>query len=231
MKLRSMLHSMLRTPPRPGEQPPRSKHHGLRGWMALELLLHQCEFDSVLDVGSGAGEHAEIFERKGKTVTCIDFGVSVYYAPKTTARTEIIADYYQHDFKTQFDLVWACHVLEHQPNANLFLRKLHSDCREGGWIAITVPPLKHNIVGGHVSLWNGGLLLYQMVLAGFNCRHASVKQYAYNISVVVKKQTIHDLPPLHYDKGDVERLRDFFPDALTEGFDGNISELNWPMHT
>ena len=34
-------------------------------------------FNSVLDIGSGGGQHAERFRELGKTVTEIDFGTSV----------------------------------------------------------------------------------------------------------------------------------------------------------
>ena len=195
---------------------------------ALETVLDHCDFDTVLDVGSGAGDHSDVFEQNEKHVTSIDFGVSVYYQRKTTHREIVIGDYYAYQFDQPFDLVWASHVLEHQPNPNLFLKKIHGDLKEGGWLALTVPPLKHEIVGGHVSLWNGGLLLYQLVFAGFNCRGAAIKKYGYNISVIVQKQSIDQLPELHYDSGDIDRLAEFFPEGLSEGFDGDITSLNWP---
>lgn len=195
---------------------------------ALETVLDHCEFDSVLDIGSGAGLHSDVFEENGKTVTSVDFGVSVYYQRKTSSREIIKADYYQYDFPKPFDLVWASHVLEHQPNANLFLKKIHRDLKEGGWLAITVPPLKHEIVGGHVSLWNAGLMLYQLIFAGFNCRHAAIRKYGYNISLIVQKKTIHQLPDLHYDNGDIDRLAEYFPPGMGEGFNGDIEQLQWP---
>ena len=91
---------------------------------------------------------------------------------------------------------------------------------------ISVPPLRHNIVGGHVSLWNAGLLLYNLILAGFDCSEASVKQYGYDISVVVqKKEAI--LPELNYDHGDIEVLAKFFPMKVKQGFHGQLDEINW----
>jgi SAM-dependent methyltransferase len=207
---------------------PKCRFEGIMGGCALEALIDHCDFDTVLDVGSGAGKHADILEANGKHVTAIDFGVSVYFQQKTSHRTEIIADYYSYVFEQPFDCIWGSHVLEHQPNPNAFLRKTHQDLKEGGWLAITVPPLKHGIVGGHLSLWNAGLLLYQLVFAGFNCRNASVRTYGYNVSVIVKKESIVKLPELHYDNGDIDRLAMYFPEGLSEGFDGRIKQLNWP---
>jgi SAM-dependent methyltransferase len=201
---------------------------GLFANEALAAVLSHCEFGSVLDIGSGAGRHADILEAQGKDVTAIDFGRSVYFQQKRSRRREIIGNYYEYKFRRQFDLVWASHVLEHQPNPNLFLRKIHADLKEDGWLAITVPPLKHEIVGGHVTLWNAGLLLYQLIMAGFDCREAWIKKYWYNISVIVKKKSIRSLPELHYDSGDIDRLQAFFPAGCGERFDGDIAELNWP---
>lgn len=208
---------------------PESRFGELFGGHALEAVLDHCPFETVLDIGSGAGDHSDVFENHGKTVTSIDFGISVYYQRKTSKRDIIRGDYYSYSFDQPFDLIWASHVLEHQPNPNLFLKKIHRDLKEGGWLAITVPPLKHEIVGGHVTLWNAGLLLYQLIFAGFNCRHAAIKKYGYNISVIVQKESIEQLPELHYDNGDIDRLSPFFPPELgREGFNGDIQVLQWP---
>ena len=90
----------------------------------------------------------------------------------------------------------------------------------------SVPPLKHQIVGGHVSLWNAGLLLYRLILAGFDCSNAAVKSYGYNISVVVRRRNIQ-LPKLIRDSGDIAQLSAYFPKPVNHGFDGRIDELNW----
>ena len=47
----------------------------------------------------------------------------------------------------------------------LFLKKVHSLLNEGGYLAIIVPPRKPFIVGGHVTIWNAGLVLYNLILA------------------------------------------------------------------
>lgn len=193
----------------------------------LEYVIKNHQFESVLDVGSGEGMHSDIFIQYDKRVTSIDFGNSVYFQKRSNNHNTILADYYEYNFDEKFDAVWASHVLEHQPNPNLFLKKIHSDLKEGGVLAITVPPLKHEIVGGHVTLWNAGLLIYQLVMAGFNCKNASVKSYGYNISVVLRKESILKYPKLSYDSGDIKLLSSFFPDNLSEPFDGRISELNW----
>jgi SAM-dependent methyltransferase len=209
-------------------QKDQNRYQGLFGGFALQTVLEHCTFETVLDVGSGAGKHADEFERAGKRVTTIDIGESFYYQQRACPERDIQADYLNYTFDGPFDLVWACHVLEHQPNPNIFLTKIYNDLRDGGWIVVSVPPLKMELVGGHVSLWTGGLLLYQLVLAGFDCRHASVLKYGYNISVIVKKKPIDNMPALHFDKGDIERLLPYLPTGLSEGCSGEIFQINWP---
>ena len=207
-----------------------------RSYLAMQLLFDRFTFDSVLDVGSGMGEHADIFVAKGKRVTCIDYGKTpaISITEESRANREIIvADMMSYDFVQQFDCVWCSHTLEHQPNPNLFLQKIRDAVKEGGVVAITVPPAKHQIVSGHCSIWNGGILLYQMVLAGFDCADAIVVQYDYNISVLVQKRTINVHNQVTYDYGDLVTLRPYFPRGIVfrsnngadACFDGDIGSI------
>lgn len=199
----------------------------LRGSAAMKTLAGHFTFESILDIGSGAGDHARFFMEQGKSVTCIDLGSSVYF-DSNDVRNVIKADYLEHKFGQTFDCIWACHILEHQPNPNIFLKKVYADLTDDGILAITVPPLKYDIVGGHVTLWNAGILLYHLILAGFDCAEAAVLSEGYDISVIVRKKAAI-LPKLDYDKGDIEKLRKFFPCAVTEGFDGRIIRCRWPL--
>jgi len=204
---------------------PEFRHLRLSG-LLLQHLLDERDFQTVLDVGSGAGQHAEMLRRHGKTVTEVDYGTSHYFKDgQQDADAEIlIGDFVTLSIEKLYDCVLASHVLEHQPNVGAFLKKLHAVTREGGVVGISVPPLKHQIVGGHLTLWNGGLLLYNMVLAGFDCRAAWLRKYAYNISLVVVKRSIEP-QGLVYDSGDIGRIAEFLPEGFTEGFDGNISSI------
>lgn len=183
---------------------------------ALAVSLRLPGIRSVLDVGCGDGEHAAVFRQNGKNVTTLSY----------TPPADIIGDYCSTDCRGPFDLVWASHVLEHQRNVGAFIEKLKRDCKPDGWMAITVPPMKEAIVGGHVALFNAGILLYHLVLAGINCSMAKVKSYGYNISVIVQNRHF-ELPPLRCDEGDIEVLARWFPMSVAQGFDGRISELNW----
>ena len=64
------------------------------------------------------------------------------------------------------------------------------------------------------------------MLAGFDCRDASVATYGYNLSVVLRKRSI-TLPELACDHRDVDRIARCLPAGLAEGFLGDIAALNW----
>lgn len=179
--------------------------------------------------------HSEIFKEYGKIVTSLDYGKSPYALDSNNKQDIIIADFMQYDFKDKiFDAIWCCHILEHSLNTNLFLEKINSILKEGGVLAITVPPLKNEIVGGHLSLWNAGLLLYQLVIAGFDCQDAIVKKYGYNISVIVKKNEIDIKNKLVYDNGDISTIKQYLPKQIKYdinfkdiSFCGDIENIGW----
>ncbi|TIR48055.1 MAG: class I SAM-dependent methyltransferase [Mesorhizobium sp.] len=203
------------------------------GSRALYKLVSDFNFQTVLDIGCGEGNHATVLANHGKNVTALDYGTSPYYNLRGANFNAVVGDFNTLDFSIQFDAIWASHVLEHQLNPHYFLKKIHNITKENGVVAITVPPLKHIIVGGHVTLWNAGLLLYHLVHAGFNCSNASILQYGYNISVIVKKQTVTGIDYI-FDMGDIRSIRKYLPvgldyrnEELDDPFDGDIHRLNW----
>jgi SAM-dependent methyltransferase len=204
------------------ERLPRAQH-------GLYKLVNDYKFDTVLDVGAGFGEHSQVLHDSGKTVWALDFGTSVYANTNfesSDAIDKIYANFYDVKFDRQFDCIWASHVLEHQPDPGLFIRKCAELTKIGGVIAITVPPLKHEIVGGHLTLWNAGLLLYQLAFNGIDCRDASILSHEYNITVIVRNVKRKQVP-LTYDNGDIDLLKEFLPEFIVEPFDGRIERYNW----
>lgn len=181
----------------------------------LKRFIKECNINSVgeiLDIGCGKNQtHANILRELGFIVSTNDFFPDATYEGKYT---EI-------NLGRRFSGIWTAHVLEHQENIQLFLRKIYNDLNDGGILGITVPPLKHKIVGGHLNLFNKGLLLYHLILAGFDCRNALHKQYGYNITVIVKKRPIECVLQLKYDSGDIDTISKYFPVQVKEGFVGN----------
>lgn len=191
----------------------RGPKHPIRGSIALDHLMEKYAFQTVLDVGCGEGLHAEAFLKAGKTVTAIDYGKSEYFSRRAAGLQAIVADFNTYAFEEPFDCVWCSHVLEHQLNVNVFLKKCFSVLKDGGVLSITVPPAKATVVSGHVTLWNPGLLCYNLILAGFDCSEAVVEAYDYDISVTVRKKGIPGevLGSITFDVGDLGILRDYFP--------------------
>lgn len=188
----------------------------MRGSECLNRLLKE-EFNTVLDVGCGLGEHSRVFAQRGKQVTSTDW-IGQFEGV-------VEGDYNTLEFEPH-DCIWCSHVLEHQLNPNLFLKKLSKDLKPNGWLAITVPPMKESIVGGHLTLWNAGILVYNLVLAGFDCSDCKIKSIDYDVSVIVKKKEIV-LPDLKYDNGDIETLKPFMPPFFKQNVNGSIGEWNW----
>jgi hypothetical protein len=189
----------------------------LRSYVAAEKLIESYDFHTLLDVGCGDGAHSDFFKKNNKIVTSTDY--------QSNYSKCIIGDYNLLNFE-EHDCLWVSHILEHQLNANNFLKKIRKDTKNEGIVCITVPPLKNNIVGGHVSLWNAGLLLYHLVLSGFDCKDCSIKKYKYNISVIARAANF-EIPKLNYDSGDITLLNPWLPEFCDEGFNGDIDEWNW----
>jgi hypothetical protein len=199
--------------------------HGMFAPEALKRLLDCEDVTRILDIGSGLGLHADAMRKAGREVTTISM----------IPPADFIGDYLAYEDAEYFDAIWASHVLEHQPDVGAFLRKCFNDLRDDGVLAITVPPLKHNLVGGHVALFNQGILLYNLILAGFDCSEAMVSpvyanapdQVPYNISVIVRKKRAELPAGLTYDAGDIEKLAKFFPVPVSQNCDGRDIVANW----
>ena len=204
-------------------------------WEALDLILSEYNFDTVLDIGCGEGLQSRIMLEHGKTVTSIDKGGSIYFKDNENKSRVLVGDFNELKLHEKYDCIWCSHLLEHQLNVHDFLIKIHDCLIENGILAITVPPIDNVICGGHLTYWNAGILLYNLILAGFDCCSARVGKYGYNISVVLQKKSINVLGELHYDAGDVELLHKYFP-ASTKFtktnndmiFDGNMQNIEWP---
>lgn len=194
----------------------------VHGYLALErfiALCHKHNYTRILDIGAGHQKQAQEMRKAGLHVDTVDL----------IERHTFVGDYNDLQVELPYHAIWACHVLEHQINVNQFLRNIYHDVIFGGVVAITVPPMKQEIVGGHVSIWNAGLLLYNMVLAGFDCSEAIIKKYDYNISVIVRKKGF-TFPILHNSGADLVALRPYFPSFSSwtdKSFNGDIDSYNW----
>lgn len=99
-----------------------------KSYEAVDYLIKNYEFESILDVGSGGGEQASVFVRNGKKVTTLDYGKSYAYEkynPEVNI-ISIVADINSYEFNRKYDAVFCSHVWEHQLNVEVFLEKIIS---------------------------------------------------------------------------------------------------------
>ena len=184
---------------------------------ALELFASRLPKKAVvLDIGAGASDEIACLNKRALLLDVCDYAI-------TGVRFEAWPERPQ-----QYDGIFCSHTLEHVRNVGIFLDKIYRSLKIGGILGLVVPPAKQEIVGGHLTIWNAGLLLYNLIRAGFDCSEASVASYDYNVAVVMrKKHAMYSATLLREDIGDIETLREFFPIPASQGFNGQISSVRW----
>lgn len=183
----------------------------------IEKLVSDYKFNTILDIGAGNGDATRYLKSNNKKVTSLDIGHYHTFTP------DIKDNYENVNFNKKFDAIWCSHVLEHVKNIGKFLDKIFFDLKIGGVLAITVPPLKHDFVSGHLNLFNTATLLYHLVQAKFDCSKASGKVYGYNISIIVKKKEA----VFSNDEYQFEKLKKYFPFEIWQNIDGRVMNFNW----
>ncbi len=118
-----------------------------------------------------------------------------------------------------FDAIWCSHTLEHVKNVGEFIRKMLEVTTDDAVLAVVVPPYKDLLVGGHINLFTPGTLCYNLVLAKQNLQNAVVIKHLNNIAVFWNRFD-WPLPPLKYDKGDLEMLDSMFPKHVYQDING-----------
>ena len=202
----------------------------LTGELALDRVLAGLSAPArILDVGAGPGKHARRFLDAGHQVTAVDIRPAAFEHPSLSwVRGDFMAIA---PYLGPHDVVWCSHVLEHLHDVGAALSRLRRCLPKRGILAVTVPPRKDALVGGHVSLWTPALLVYRLILAGFDCRAAAVKTYGYNVSAILSAWPA--VPPdvlesLVHDNGDIETLAPYFPWPVYQGIDGFLLPgVNW----
>jgi SAM-dependent methyltransferase len=190
---------------------------GLHGILQL-ISAHHADFHTVLDVGSGSGEHSRFFRLFGKQVFSLDLHEEADY----------VGDFMGYDFDRKFDAVWCSHVLEHQRNVGQFLEKLYDVIEDAGFLAISLPVHpRDRVVSGHITSWNAGLLIYNLVLAGFDCSEAMF-MHGYDLSLIVRKKASSggDVR-MAAAYANVEDLAKYFPFPVKEHGDAEVKNHNW----
>jgi SAM-dependent methyltransferase len=181
-------------------------------------LLSNYNFTSVLDIGSGEGEHKKFLQFFGKHVVSVDL----------SKEADFIGDFLEIEFDQKFDVIWCSHVLEHQRNVGIFLDKIYDVIKERGILAITVPiHPRERLMSGHLNSWSVPLLCYNLIMAGFNCKKAEILS-TYELSLIVQKElATHNELGKHSAVDFSDMLKYFpFPAQQSMELDGP-GQINW----
>lgn len=112
--------------------------------------------------------------------------------------------------------------IHRQRNVGQYLDAAYERLNVGGELIVLCPAFSNNVGSGNLSgPWNAGHLLYNLVVAGFDCKKAKVSTFESEIQICAHKT---------YRKAStfvLNELSDFFPIEIYQHFNGNIKEANW----
>lgn len=195
---------------------------------AVRLLREavKCPGDRVVDCAVGNGQHAMAFISKGKQVT----GVDLISAPiRHPAYTHLRGEY--SDFDVSSDIVWSSHTLEHVADPGAMLRAFRQWLADDGWLAIAVPTNRQNRLHvGHLSLWTPAHLLYNLIVAGFDCREALWYTEYCTVAVLVQKKDEISFEGRTAMPSEIGWLNQYMPVEIEHEGDAWLPN-NWPEPT
>ena len=187
-------------------------HWGLH---ALLKLLRDYSFETVLDIGSGLGEHTRFFRLFNKQVTTCNL----------LPPADWVGDFLEAPISGSFDVIWCCHMLEHQRNPGLVLDKIYRLLRPEGILVLCLPHHPPSrLVPGHLSTWSLALASLHLVYAGFDCKHLSAYT-SYELSLIVQKPK--EQIPIHRVQPSWQEITPYFPNSLKIGAEQDQVLLNW----
>jgi SAM-dependent methyltransferase len=210
---------------------------GLRAQYALDRLLAECRTRGIagrcLDLGCGRGDYYRQLAASGQfeTVHGLDSNPAL---ARHIGRGFVRGRMEDFSPEEPYDVIWCSHVLEHTPNPGQFLQRLHVLLREDGLLCISVPPMKQAVTVGHVTLWTPGLLLLNLVKAGYDCSDIRMKRKGYNIAALLLRKPCPQVTT--FDPDAPASCRPYLPAGLKWHFrskrkvwnyKGDFRTLNW----
>lgn len=110
--------------------------------LAFDIMGDRKFGNSVLDVGAGKGEFADILSRKGYEVSCVEGTKKLYEELKEKGYDSAHVDLEEEKLPfpdNSFDLVVSLEVIEHLWNTDHYLSELKRVVKPEGYVLITTP--------------------------------------------------------------------------------------------
>jgi hypothetical protein len=186
---------------------------------AFRHLIERMDLsDVILDIGCGknAPFTREVLSwNPHQTIYTTDIVDISPLGPNHKHITDDILPWY-----TAPNIIWCSHVMEHLLDIDGFINRLSEVMEHSKAILyLTVPPMKPELVGGHLTLWTPLLLCYNFIVRGWDLSEAELLVDTYDITLITKfKQRPYE--NLVYDSGDIETLSTYFPCGVYQGVNG-----------
>jgi SAM-dependent methyltransferase len=106
-----------------------------------EIFLERLSGNKILDLGSGPGNHAEYFAKKGYDVLCIDISEKMIALCREKGLKAEVMDIENLTLPAQsFDGIWAIASLLHVPKSNIpsVINSIAKILKPGGILAVSV---------------------------------------------------------------------------------------------
>lgn len=211
-----------------------------QGYLLKNTLRYK--FSSILDIGAGGGGASRFLAMKGKKVTAIGMNFNWYgdLAKRDYPNIEVMDDVAVCEMKIiedeSIEAIWCAHTLEHVRNVGKALDEMFRVLKPEGLLFLSVPPFSHDVVGGHISVgWNIGILMYNLIISGFDVKSGEFIKHKSNIAAFVRKK--ESLPfKVRLDTTDMETLKEHYPPSIhylgtvaekNIHFNGDLNAVNW----
>jgi len=195
----------------------------------LNYLIQKYKFKTAIDVGCGKGDFFKYLNDKKVNVegTGIDMMDDKDLIYKDFNYVNCNFSNYESD--ETYDLIFSSHTIEHNPDTESFIKNFFKLGDDKGLFCLIWPPPKPLIVGGHVHIFNLGLMLYNIIRTGIDCSKVEIFKSGYNLCIMGEYKKI-EIKELTYNRFEIDILKKYFPFNARQAFDGDnppgVKKLN-----
>lgn len=112
--------------------------------------------------------------------------------------------------------------MHRQRNLGIYLDRAYDLLSSGGVCIVLCPAYTNNVGSGNTnSLWNAGYIIYNLIMAGFDCKYSKISTFENEIQLSASKTH------RRAKSFSISECVDYFPFDVYQHFNGNVKELNW----